>query len=69
MVLSSAKDMYPGAGHEWFNVQHWVSVAQDGFSGTVMPLDASLVTLGDINRARGRLLLGNDRERFFLRDE
>lgn len=49
-VVDPAKDMYPGAGHEWFNVQHWVSVAQDGFSGTVMPLDASLVTLGDINR-------------------
>jgi len=49
-VVDPAKDMYPGAGHEWFNVQHWVSVAQDGVSGTVMPLDASLVTLGDINR-------------------
>jgi alpha-mannosidase len=42
--------MYPGAGHEWFSVQHWVSVQQDGVSATVMPLDAPLVTLGDINR-------------------
>jgi len=49
-VVDPAKDMYPGAGHEWFNVQHWVSVQQDGVSGTVMPLDASLLTLGDINR-------------------
>ncbi|MGC9225506.1 MAG: polysaccharide lyase family protein, partial [Terracidiphilus sp.] len=49
-VVDPAKDMYPGAGHEWFSVQHWVSVQQDGVSGTVMPLDASLVTLGDINR-------------------
>jgi len=49
-VVDPSKDMYPGAGHEWFNVQHWVSVAQDGVSGTVMPLDASLLTLGDINR-------------------
>ncbi|HEY6491176.1 MAG: polysaccharide lyase family protein [Terracidiphilus sp.] len=49
-VVNPAKDMYPGAGHEWFSVQHWVSVEQDGVSGTVMPLDASLVTLGDINR-------------------
>jgi hypothetical protein len=49
-VVDPSKDMYPGAGHEWFNVQHWVSVGQDGVSGTVMPLDASLVTLGDINR-------------------
>ena len=49
-VVDPAKDMYPGAGREWFSVQHWVSVQQDGVSGTVMPLDASLVTLGDINR-------------------
>ena len=49
-VVDPAKDMYPGAGHEWFSVQHWVSAQQDGVSGAVMPLDASLVTLGDINR-------------------
>jgi hypothetical protein len=49
-VVDPANDMYPGAGHEWFNVQHWVSVQQDGLSATVMPLDASLATLGDINR-------------------
>ncbi|HXS12121.1 MAG TPA: polysaccharide lyase family protein [Acidobacteriaceae bacterium] len=49
-VVNPAKDMYPGAGHEWFSVQHWVSVQQDGVSGTVMPLDAGLVTLGDIYR-------------------
>ena len=49
-VVDPARDMYPGAGLEWFSVQHWVSVEQDGISATVMPLDASLVTLGDINR-------------------
>ena len=49
-VVDPAKDMYPGAGHEWFSVQHWVSVQEGGMSATVMPLDASLVTLGDINR-------------------
>lgn len=49
-VVDPAKDMYPGAGHEWFSVQHWVSVQQDGVSGTVMPLDTPLLTLGDINR-------------------
>lgn len=49
-VVDPAKDMYPGAGHEWFSVQHWVSVEQDGAAATVMPLDASLVTLGDIFR-------------------
>lgn len=49
-VVDPTRDMYAGAGREWFNVQHWVSVQQDGVSATVMPLDASLVTLGDINR-------------------
>jgi alpha-mannosidase len=49
-VVDPAKDMYPGAGHEWFSVQHWVSVQQNGASATVMPLDVPLVTLGDINR-------------------
>jgi hypothetical protein len=51
-IVNPAKDMYPGAGHEWFSVQHWVSVQQDGVSGTVMPLDAGLVTLGDIYRGQ-----------------
>lgn len=51
-VVDPAKDMYPGAGHEWFTVQHWVSEQQDGVSGTVMPLDTPLVTLGDINRGQ-----------------
>lgn len=49
-VVDPARDMYPGAGHEWFSVQHWVAVQQNGVSGAVMPLDTPLVTLGDINR-------------------
>ena len=49
-VVDPSKDMYPGAGHEWFSAQHWVSVQQDGISGTVIPLDTPLITLGDINR-------------------
>jgi alpha-mannosidase len=49
-VVDPSKDMYPGAGHEWFSIQHWISVQQDGVSATVMPLDASLATFGDINR-------------------
>ncbi|HET9086337.1 MAG TPA: polysaccharide lyase family protein [Acidobacteriaceae bacterium] len=49
-VVDPAKDMYAGAGHEWFSVQHWVAVQQDGISAAVMPLDVPLVTLGDINR-------------------
>ncbi len=51
-VVDPAKDTYPGAGHEWFSVLHWISAQQDGLSATVMPLDAPLVTLGDINRGQ-----------------
>ena len=58
-VVNPAKDMYPGAGHEWFSVQHWVSVQQDGVAGTVMPLDVPLVTLGDINRGEWPEKFGN----------
>ena len=49
-VVDPAKDMYPGAGYEWFSVQHWTAVEQDGVSAAVMPLDTPLITLGDINR-------------------
>jgi hypothetical protein len=48
--LDPSKDMYPGAGVDWFSVQHWVSVDQDGISAAVLPLDAPLVTLGDVTR-------------------
>jgi alpha-mannosidase len=49
-TVDPTKDMYPGAGHEWFSAQHWVSVQQDGISGTLLQLDTPLTTLGDINR-------------------
>ena len=49
-VVDPAKDIYPGGGYEWFSVQHWVSAQQNGVSATVMPIDAALVTLGDIVR-------------------
>jgi len=48
--VDPARDMLPGAGMEWFSAQHWVSVDQGGVAAVVMPLDAPLVTLGDINR-------------------
>ena len=57
-VVDPAKDMYPGAGHEWFSVQHWVAAEQDGVSAAMMPLDAPLVTLGDINRGAWPMTFG-----------
>jgi hypothetical protein len=64
-VVDPSRDMYPGAGLEWFSVQHWVSVEQDGISATVMPLDASLVTLGDINRGAWPTQFGQRRGTIF----
>jgi alpha-mannosidase len=58
-AVDPAKDMYPGAGHEWFSVQHWVAAEQDGISGTLMPLDSPLVTLSDINRGAWPRQFGN----------
>ncbi len=49
-VVNPAKNMYPGAGHEWFSVQHWIALQQNGLSVALLPLDAALATFGDINR-------------------
>jgi alpha-mannosidase len=48
--VNPAQDQLPGAGKEWFPVQHWVAVRQDGVTAAIVPLDAPLVTLGDILR-------------------
>lgn len=64
-VVNPAKDMYPGADLEWFSVQHWVSVEQNGVSATVMPLDAPLVTLGDINRGAWPASFGDSQGSIF----
>ena len=51
-VVNPAKDMYPGAGHEWLSVQHWVALNESGVSVGLLPLDAALATFGDINRGQ-----------------
>ena len=48
--VNPAHDLMPGAGREWFSVQHWVAADQDGVTAAIIPVDASLVTLGDIMR-------------------
>ena len=63
--MDPAKDMYPGAGHEWFSVQHWVSVQADGVSASVLPLDVPLVTLGDIDRGQWLDTFGERRATIF----
>jgi alpha-mannosidase len=48
--VNPAHDQLPGAGKEWFSVQHWVAADQGGVTAAIIPVDASLVTLGDVVR-------------------
>ena len=50
-VVDPSRDQLPGAGKEWFSVQHWVAADEGGVSVALVPVDASLVCLGDIFRA------------------
>jgi alpha-mannosidase len=50
--VNPAKDMIRGAGLEWFSVQHWVKASSPSVDVAIVPVDAPLVTLGDINRGR-----------------
>ncbi|HRI12379.1 MAG TPA: polysaccharide lyase family protein [Verrucomicrobiota bacterium] len=48
--VDPAGDMLPGACLEWFTVQDWVGVEGGSQSVVMAPLDAPLVTFGDIVR-------------------
>lgn len=48
--VDTATDLLPGAGQEWFTIQDWLSVEQEGAAVTWSSVDAPLVTLGDIAR-------------------
>jgi alpha-mannosidase len=50
-LVDPSRDQLPGAGKEWFSVQHWVAADEAGISVALVPVDASLVCLGDIFRA------------------
>ena len=50
-LVDPRRDQLPGAGKEWFSVQHWVAAEEGGVSVAMVPVDASLVCLGDIFRA------------------
>jgi hypothetical protein len=45
-------DQMPGAGKEWYSVQHWVEGFKGNVSVAVVPVDAPLITLGDIVRGK-----------------
>jgi len=48
--VDPSKDMLKGAGLEWFSVGHWVKASAGDAEVAIVPVDAPLVTLGDINR-------------------
>ena len=49
--VDPSHDQLPGAGKEWFSVQHWVAAEQDGMTAAIIPVDAPFVTFGDIARS------------------
>ena len=50
--VNPAHDQMPGAGKEWFSVQHWVEAFNGNVSVAILPVDAPLITLGDIVRGK-----------------
>lgn len=48
--LDPSKDELPGGSREWYAVNHWAKVADGEFSAAVIPIDAPLVSFGDIVR-------------------
>jgi alpha-mannosidase len=48
--VNPAQDMLKGAGVEWFSVGHWVKASATNWEVAITPVDAPLVTLGDVNR-------------------
>lgn len=50
--VNPAQDMLKGAGLEWFSAGHWVKASSTNWDVAIAPVDAPLVTLGDINRGR-----------------
>lgn len=48
--VNPAKDMFKGAGLEWFSVQKWMTVGDQDLTVGIVPVDAPLAAFGDINR-------------------
>jgi len=48
--VDPARDILPGGCLEWFPIQDWVGIEGDERSVLISPLDAPLVTLGDVVR-------------------
>ena len=63
--IDPATDILPGGGREWFSVQQWVAAQQDGLAAAIVPVDAPLVTLGDIARGTWPTQFGKRRGTIF----
>jgi len=50
--VDPARDQLPGANREWFTATDWAAVHDSDFAAAVIPLDAPLVTFGDIVRGQ-----------------
>jgi hypothetical protein len=57
--VNPSRDIMKGGNLDWFSVQHWVAVDQDNISAALVPVDAHLVTLGDIVRGSWPKEFGN----------
>ena len=57
--VNPARDIMKGGNQEWYSVQHWVATDQDNVSAALVPVDAHLVTLGDIVRGAWPREFGN----------
>jgi hypothetical protein len=48
--VDPAQDLFKGASLEWFSIQKWMAVSDDRLAVGIVPVDAPLASLGDINR-------------------
>lgn len=48
--VNPAKDELPGGSREWYIASPWAAVSTQEFTASVIPVDAPLVTFGDIMR-------------------
>jgi len=50
--VDPARDELAGGSHEWYAVQHWAALRNGSWAAAVIPVDAPLVTFGDIVRGK-----------------
>ena len=50
--VNPARDELAGGSHEWYAVQHWAALHNRAWAAAVIPVDAPIVTFGDIVRGK-----------------